>query len=307
MDHISDEYERVIADLRAQLAKEHERKHTLDGVLLVRGGRSIAEQLLTQIKLKGDLRAIDVFEALDGDSDGYICKAEWLFGLAKLGPELPRPWLEEAFAKADVNCSGSIDFGEFEQFLETANETRHEELRRTTPKAKTPAVYKVRAWLDYLWEHSILRTWHSRAGLIGAHSSILRAPTTLPRQPVPSKHTEPHTTTLFHTAKAPPPPEAKKRASPQRRQANVLAALASSMGVRSNDRWFEEANEANVVGAGQSDFQSMMQDRASGFGHADLDKDGMLDFNEVTGPGSGPGLEIGLGLGATVARRFDAH
>ena len=64
------------------------------------------------------------------------------------------------------------------------------------------------------------------------------------------------------------------------RQNNMLTALASSMGVRPEKQWFEEAESANVVGKGEEDFQDIMRERASAFGHADLDNDGMLDFDE---------------------------
>jgi Ca2+-binding EF-hand superfamily protein len=64
-------------------------------------------------------------------------------------------------------------------------------------------------------------------------------------------------------------------------KANMLAALASSRGVRRTLQWYDEAVSADVVGKkGEQDFSDMMKERADGFGHADLDKDGKLDFEE---------------------------
>ena len=83
--------------------------------------------------------------------------------------------------------------------------------------------------------------------------------------------------------KAAIPDDAKTKRSPKlAKQANLLAALASSMGVRSNLQWFDEAQAANIQGKGESEFSAMMSTRASGFGHADLDKDGKLDFDEFS-------------------------
>jgi len=65
-----------------------------------------------------------------------------------------------------------------------------------------------------------------------------------------------------------------------KKQLNLLTALASSMGVRPEKQWFNEASSANIVGEGSDDFQDMMRDRAGAFGHADLDQDGQLDFDE---------------------------
>lgn len=78
-----------------------------------------------------------------------------------------------------------------------------------------------------------------------------------------------------------PSPDVKPRAAAKlSKKANMLSALASSMGVRANLAWFEEAEKASVTGKGEEDFGALMSERASAFGHADLDKDGKLDFDE---------------------------
>ena len=86
------------------------------------------------------------------------------------------------------------------------------------------------------------------------------------------------------------PPEAKpkkvekpKGPDPKgmdKKQLNMLTALASSMGVRAEKQWYNEATSANIVGSGADDFQEMMTERAAAFGHADIDADGLLDFDE---------------------------
>ena len=69
--------------------------------------------------------------------------------------------------------------------------------------------------------------------------------------------------------------------SPKDKNARLLAALASSMGVKPNPTWFDEAQTIKTTGKnGAEDFETMMKDRASGFGHADLNQDGKLDFDE---------------------------
>jgi len=65
-----------------------------------------------------------------------------------------------------------------------------------------------------------------------------------------------------------------------KKQLNLLTALATSMGVKPERQWFTEASSANIVGDGGQDFQDMMRERAGAFGHADLDQDGELDFDE---------------------------
>jgi Ca2+-binding EF-hand superfamily protein len=55
------------------------------------------------------------------------------------------------------------------------------------------------------------------------------------------------------------------------------------MGVRANVTWFAEAENVSVAAAGgkkAEQFESVMQERAESFGHADLNKDGKLDFDE---------------------------
>jgi len=57
---------------------------------------------------------------------------------------------------------------------------------------------------------------------------------------------------------------------------SLLAALASSMGVKPE----LIADAMDIVGSSEEDFDAMMKARAEAFGAADLDFDGKLDFNE---------------------------
>ena len=78
------------------------------------------------------------------------------------------------------------------------------------------------------------------------------------------------------------PPKKKTDADKKRdRQATMLTALASSMGVRPERTWFDQAQSAQVIGkTGESEFEAMMAERASAFGRADINNDGKLDFDE---------------------------
>ena len=59
----------------------------------------------------------------------------------------------------------------------------------------------------------------------------------------------------------------------------MLAALASSMGVRPN--LLQQAiDDADTIGTAEGEFNVMMKDRAAAFDKADLDFNGKLDFEE---------------------------
>merc|ERR1711871_1428533 len=72
-------------------------------------------------------------------------------------------------------------------------------------------------------------------------------------------------------------PEVKRRKSIARVKPSLLAALATSMGIRPP---VVSAEAADQAGTGESDFEAMMKARAEQFGAADLNFDGKLDFNE---------------------------
>ena len=75
------------------------------------------------------------------------------------------------------------------------------------------------------------------------------------------------------------PPEIKKATSTKRPKPSMLAALATSMGVRPN--LLNDAVEAaDTVGDGENEFAALMRERAAAFQKADLDFDGKLDFEE---------------------------
>ena len=73
----------------------------------------------------------------------------------------------------------------------------------------------------------------------------------------------------------PKPPE-KKTSGLRKTKPSLLAALASSMGVKPD--LVAEAME--VAGESEHNFEAVMRARAEAFGAADLDFDGKLDFNE---------------------------
>ena len=70
----------------------------------------------------------------------------------------------------------------------------------------------------------------------------------------------------------------KKEEKKPRVKPSLLAALATSMGVRKE--LLEEAVTNDTAGSGEGDFESLMRARAEAFNHADLDFDGKLDFEE---------------------------
>jgi len=73
------------------------------------------------------------------------------------------------------------------------------------------------------------------------------------------------------------PVPAKKGLPPGKRpKPSLLAALATSMGVRPQ----VITDAMDTVGASEDDFEGLMKSRAAAFGAADLDFDGKLDFNE---------------------------
>jgi len=230
MARTSDEYEATIATLREQLAvaganslparftSPPNKRGNKYSIVLKLGGRSIAEQLVEQLKEKG-VRSIDLYRELDRDADGYLSKTDWVKSLSFMGPELPPKRIEQAFEHADASKSGSVDFGEFDAFL-------RQERRPSAPpevKTKPPAV---------------------KAS----------------KPPVPVESTMPKTRKM--------------------REAQKLHALATSMGVRHNITWMDDATSTNVVGQGEDEYKGMMQARQNAFDMADLDKDGMLNFEE---------------------------
>merc|ERR1712185_13404 len=67
------------------------------------------------------------------------------------------------------------------------------------------------------------------------------------------------------------------------KNARLLAAMASSMGVKQNLSWYNEAETVAPLANGKKaaeEFDDVMKQRAESFGHADLNKDGKLDFDE---------------------------
>ena len=73
------------------------------------------------------------------------------------------------------------------------------------------------------------------------------------------------------------PIEVKQKKGLQKRvKPSLLAALATSMGVKPE----LIADAMDTVGKGEDDFEAMMKARAEAFGAADLDFDGKLDYNE---------------------------
>ena len=74
------------------------------------------------------------------------------------------------------------------------------------------------------------------------------------------------------------PPEKKSRIV-KRVKPSLLAALATSMGVKGN-LLQASVDDADKIGAGEKDFFELMKERAAAFQKADMDFDGKLDFEE---------------------------
>ena len=103
------------------------------------------------------------------------------------------------------------------------------------------------------------------------------------KSPTSFIETTPKVVTPVKKTAKPPQPHVPKFPQGGDKNSRLLAALASSMGVRANVTWFAEAENVSVAAAGgkkAEQFESVMQERAESFGHADLNKDGKLDFDE---------------------------
>ena len=105
---------------------------------------------------------------------------------------------------------------------------------------------------------------------------------TPPSPPPPVRVASPKPTPSPPPAKkTPKPPQPHKGRTEADKNARLLAAMASSMGVRQNLTWY---NEAESVAPGskkhEEAFEDVMKQRAESFGHADLNKDGKLDLEE---------------------------
>ena len=249
---LSEDYERQLAELRLQIVRASAVTESMNSarremspmkvrsLLVFDPSKNLWQTLVHEIKEKG-LRLAALFSELDENSDGYVTREEWIKGFSKMGPSFPRDVLSAGFDQCDKDKSDSIDYQELEKWVK--------EFNPNSPTRSNPS-----------------------------ESQPNPAPTSVPAPPAPSPNTgEPKKKKKLTKEEEKKEAEAKKKGM---KQVALLTAMASQMGIRPEKQWYDDAVTANTVGDGHEDFQAMMIERANSFGHADLNNDGKLDFEE---------------------------